>query len=52
MNILALEFSKKNIRYINAIDIIEDTKKRLQANSNYDMCVDNLLFNIWYLFQK
>ena len=52
MNILALEFSKKDIRYINAIDIIEDTKKRLQANSNYDMCVDNLLFNIWYLFQK
>lgn len=52
MNILALRFSKKDLRYINSIDIIENTKKRLSANSNYDMCIDNLLFNIWYLFQK
>ena len=52
MNILALKFSKKDLRYINSIDIIEDTKNRLNANSNYDMCIDNLLFNIWYLFQK
>ena len=52
MNILALRFSKKDLRYINSIDIIENTKKRLSANSNYDMCIDNLLFNIWYVFQK
>ena len=52
MNILALRFSKKDLRYINSIDIIENTKKRLSANSNYDMCIDNLLFNIWYLFKK
>ena len=52
MNILALKLSKEDFRYINSVDIIEDTKKRLKANSNYDMCIDNLLFNIWYLFQK
>ena len=52
MNILALQLSKEDFRYINSVDIIEDTKKRLKANSNYDMCIDNLLFNIWYLFQK
>jgi len=52
MNTLALNLSKNDLRYINSIYIIEDTKKRLKANSNYDMCIDNLLFNIWYLFQK
>ena len=30
----------------------KETKKRLKANSNYDMCIDNLLFNINYLFRK
>ena len=47
MNVLALKLSKKNITYINCIDKIEETKKRLKANSNYDMCIDNLLFNMW-----
>ena len=47
MNVFALKLSKKNINYIRCIDTIEETKKRLKANSNYDMCIDNLLFNIW-----
>ena len=47
MNVLALELSKKNIKYIKCIEIVEETKKRLKANSNYDMCIDNMLFNIW-----
>ena len=47
MNVLALELSRKNIKYIKCIEIIEDTKKRIKANSNYDMCIDNLLFNMW-----
>ena len=47
MNVFALKLSKKNINYIKCIDTIEETKKRLKANSNYDMCIDNLLFNIW-----
>ena len=47
MNVLALKLSKNNITYINCIDKIEETKKRLKANSNYDMCIDNLLFNMW-----
>ena len=52
MNVLLLKLSKEDLRYINAIDIVEETKKRLKANSNYDMCIDNLLFNINYLFRK
>ncbi len=34
-------------KYVKAIEIIEDTKKRLVYNSNYDMTIDNLLINIW-----
>ncbi len=35
---------KKNIKYIS---YVEETKKRLEANANYNMCIDNLLLNIW-----
>lgn len=52
MNVLALNLSREDIRYINVVDIIENTKKRLNANSNYDMCIDNLIFNISYLFKN
>lgn len=34
-------------KYINIIKTIENTKKRLLANANYDMCIDNLLLKIW-----
>lgn len=34
-------------KYVKAIEIVEDTKKRLVYNSNYDMTIDNLLINIW-----
>ena len=47
MNSLSLQLSKKDIKYIKCIGIIEDTKKRLKANSNYDMSIDNMIFNMW-----
>ena len=47
MNVISFSKSKEDIRYINFIEIIEDTKKRLEANSNYNMCIDNMLFKIW-----
>ncbi len=37
----------KDIRFIKCINIIEDTKKRLKSNTNYDMTIDNMLLNIW-----
>lgn len=40
------EYNKAG-KYVNAIQIIENTKKRLVYNSNYDMTIDNLLINIW-----
>ena len=39
-------------RYINAIKIVEKTKNRLSANANYDMCIDNLLLQIWEEFHE
>lgn len=47
INILLLKMCKNNPNYAKTINIVEDTKKRLKANSNYDMCIDNMLFNIW-----
>ena len=32
--------------------IKEQTKKRLKANSNYDMCIDNLLFNMTFIIHN
>jgi len=43
----ASENKNFNIGYINSIRIVEETKKRLLSNSNYDMCIDYLLFNVW-----
>lgn len=37
----------RNERYINVIKIIEEAKKRLKANSNFDMTIDHLIFGIW-----
>ena len=34
-------------KYINAVKFVETTKKRLSANANYDMCIDNLLLQLW-----
>lgn len=54
LNYINIIFSKKlneniesNIRYIECIRYIEETKERLKRNSNYDMAIDNLLFNVW-----
>lgn len=47
INVLLLKLSKQNIKYIKCIKIVEETKKRLKANSNYDMCIDYMIFSMW-----
>ena len=47
INIVLLRLAKENTQYANCIDIIENTKKRLNQNANYDMCIDNMIFNMW-----
>jgi len=46
MNILLLKKAKETYEYTNCIQIVENTKKRLKQNANYDMSIDNMLFNI------
>lgn len=56
INVYFLEKAKEEYynakSYLNAIKIVEDTKKRLNFNSNYDMSIDNLLMNIWEEFNN
>lgn len=47
INIILLKRAKTNYLYTNCINIVENTKKRLKQNANYDMCIDNMLFNMW-----
>lgn len=44
--------NSKNEKSIIAIKIVENTKKRLASNANYDMCIDNLLLKIWEDFNE
>ena len=52
MNVILLKLSKQNVKYIRCIEIVEETRKRLNANSNYDMCIDNLLFNMTFIIHN
>lgn len=40
-------YHTKEIKKLNCIQYVEETKKRLLSNSNYDMSIDYLLMNIW-----
>ena len=47
INIILLKKSKENVKYTDCIKIVENTKRRIAQNANYDMSIDNMLFNIW-----
>ena len=47
INVILFEKAKTNLNYLKGIDIVEETKKRLKSNSNYNMCIDNMLFSLW-----
>lgn len=47
INILLLEKSKRQPKYSKCIQIVEDTKVKIKANSNYDMCIDEMVFSLW-----
>ena len=50
MNIVLLNHAKQNYLYTKGIEIVENTKKRLKQNANYEMSIDNMIFNIWEEF--
>ena len=45
-------FSTKKKEQLNCISYVEETKRRILANSNYDMCIDYFLMNLWEEMQK
>ena len=47
IEIILLKLAQRDVKYANCVSIIEDTKKRLYQNANYDMCIDNMIFNMW-----
>lgn len=47
INIILFNKAKQNIKYLNCINIVEETKKRLKSNSNYNMTIDNMIMTIW-----
>ena len=47
INVILFNKAKDEYLYTNCIQIVENTKKRLKQNANYDMSIDNMLFNVW-----
>lgn len=44
---MALNNPENSVKYNNCIKIIENTKKRLNRNGNYDMTIDYCLLSLW-----
>lgn len=47
INIILINLAKKSNKYAECINVIEDAKIRIKANSNYDMCIDNMLLKLY-----
>lgn len=47
ISVIFLNKAKENIKYIEYIEKVEETKKKLNSNCNYDMTIDSLLFSIF-----
>lgn len=47
INIILLDNALKNPKYLKYIEAVEQTKKNLKSNSNYDMSIDSMLYKIW-----
>lgn len=46
INTILIEKAKTSYLYAECIEIVEETKKRLKSNANYDMTIDNMIFSI------
>ncbi len=47
INLIFFDKIKLNSKYIECMKIIEDTKDRLNKNSNFDMTIDNFIMTVW-----
>ena len=46
-NVIFLNKAKQNKKYLSYIKKVEEIKRNINANCNYDMSIDSLLFEIW-----
>ena len=47
LNAIFISKAKENSKYIDYIQYVEETKRNIKVNCNYDMTIDNLIFQIW-----
>lgn len=47
LNTIFISKAKHNIKYIEYIKCVEETKRSINANCNYDMSIDGLIFKIF-----
>ena len=47
INLIFLQKAITNTKYITYIETVEEVKKNLKSNSNYDMSIDKILYKIW-----
>ena len=47
INVIFLSKAKEDIKYVDYIKKIEESKRKINSNCNYDMTIDSLLFSIW-----
>lgn len=51
INVLLLKKAKQQFIYAECINIVENTKKRLKQNANYDMSIDDMIFKMCNLLK-
>ena len=47
INMILINKAKSDYKYLDYIGAAEETKKKLKANGNFDMCIDYLILKIW-----
>lgn len=47
INMIFLEKAKNNVKYLDYIDYVEKTKRKIKFSNNFDMSIDYLILNIW-----
>ncbi len=47
INMIFIEKAKQDFKYLDYIDYVEETKRKLENNGNFDMSIDYLILKIW-----
>ena len=47
INLIFFDNVRRNIKYLECMKIVEDTKDRINKNNNYDMAIDNFIMTVW-----